>query len=160
MSINVDRRVIEPGDRELLESAWELKERIRREEGILKQRRSFFQSAYRRATVYCFLDPGTDSLIGFAATRRDGYLLFLAVAPEHRGEGFGKRLVAEVASDHRKVTCHARLSNENALQFYQHLDFEIKRTIENYYEDGGDAAYLTLGDSSSLTDRIASIFRG
>ena len=100
MSVNIERRVVDPGDNTYLEAAWDLKEAIRRSEGVLKQRRGFFSQAYRRATVYLFLEPDTEDIIGFAAARRDGYILFLAVAPRHRGEGFGERLVAQVADKH------------------------------------------------------------
>lgn len=159
VSFNVERRVVEPGSEEYLEEAWALKERIRETEGVLKQRRGFFARAYRRSTVYCYRNPDTDELIGFATVRRDGYMLFLAVAPEHRGEGIGERLVAEVADNHDRVTCHARTSNDNALAFYESMGFEIVRRIDNYYEDRGDAYYLRLGDAASLTDRLSSIFR-
>ncbi len=156
MSVNVDSRVVPPGSDEYVEDAWELKERIHQREGVLKQRRGFFTDAYRRATVHCSLED--EKLVGFAAVRRDGYILFLAVAPEYRGEGIGKRLIARVAEDHNTITCHARTSNENALQFYEHLGFEIKRRIDDYYEDGGDAYYLKLGDGG-ITDRISDLVR-
>ncbi len=156
MSVNVDSRVVAPGSDEYVEDAWELKERIHQREGVLKQRRGFFTDAYRRATVHCSLED--EKLVGFAAVRRDGYILFLAVAPEYRGEGIGKRLIARVAEDHNTITCHARTSNENALQFYEHLGFEIKRRIDDYYEDGGDAYYLKLGDGG-ITDRISDLVR-
>ena len=162
MSVNVEKRVVEPGDDVYLEDAWDLKERIRRREGVLKQRRGFFTDAHRRSTVYLYRDPDADGLIGFAAARRDGYILFLAVAPEYRGEGFGERLVAQVAENHRRVTCHARTTNENALAFYEHLGFEIVRRIDNYYEDRGDAYYLRLGDEKTggLLDRLSGFVRG
>ncbi|OIB59275.1 GNAT family N-acetyltransferase [Natrialba sp. SSL1] len=155
MSVNIDRRVVTPGNDEFVEQAWQLKEEINREEDVLKQRRDFFTDAYRRSTVHCYVLDG--DLIGFAAVRRDGYILFLAVSPEFRGEGIGKRLVARVADDHQTITCHARTSNENALQFYEHLGFEIKRRIDNYYEDGGDAYYLKLGSGDGITDRLSDL---
>ncbi|QSG01913.1 GNAT family N-acetyltransferase [Natranaeroarchaeum sulfidigenes] len=157
MSVNVDSRVVAPGDDELMGDAWRLKERIRSEEGVLKQRRGFFTDAYRRSTVHVFL--AGDELVGFATVRRDGYILFLAVSPDFRGEGFGERLVARVADEHGSVTCHARATNEDALKFYESLGFEIKRRIENYYEDGGDAYYLKLGDSESITKRLSELVR-
>ncbi len=160
VSVNVDTRVVGPGSDEYVEDAWRLKERIRREEGVLKQRKSFFTDAYRRSKVHLFVDDSADQpVIGFAAVRRDGYILFLAVEPEYRGEDIGKRLVAQVAEEHRTVTCHARTTNENALRFYEHLGFEIKRRIDNYYEDGGDAYYLKLGDDVSITSRLSDIVR-
>ena len=160
MSINVERRIVDPGSDELRDEAWALKERIHREEGVLRQARSFFSQAYRRSTVYCYWDPANEELIGFASARRDGYILFLAVSPEHRGEGFGERLVAQVAEDHRRVTCHARTTNENALEFYDRLGFEVVRRIDNYYEDGGDAFYLRLGEPGTLVERLSSFLRG
>jgi ribosomal protein S18 acetylase RimI-like enzyme len=157
VSVNVERRVDEPGSTEHAEEAWELKERIRASEGVLKQRRGFFIDAYRRATTHLLFED--DELIGFASARRDGYILFLAVAPEARGEGHGQRLVAEVARDHRSVSCHARTTNESALEFYEHLGFEVKRRITNYYEDGGDAYYLRLGEQGGIREKFSELFR-
>lgn len=158
VSVNVDSRVVGRGSDAYVEQAWDLKERIRRQEGVLKQRRGFFTDAYRRSTVYCYVAEGfEDELVGFAATRRDGYILFLAVDPDHRGEGFGRRLVAHVAENHTSVTCHARATNESAVEFYRHLGFEIQRRVNNYYEDGGDALYLKLGPDS-IADKLSRFF--
>lgn len=165
VSVDVTTGVVGPGNDEHVDAAWNLKERIRREEGVLKQRRGFFTDAYRRATVHLLFagehatSGSTDSLIGFAAVRRDGYVLFLAVDFEHRGEGFGKQLMAIVADEHDTVSCHARATNEEAVGFYEHIGFEQKRRIDTYYEDGGAAYYLTLGDSTGLADRISSFVR-
>lgn len=158
MSVNVEQVVVEPGDDDLLEPAWALKERIREAEGVLRQQRGFFTRAYRRATTYAYRDREADALIGFASVRRDGYILFLAVAPEHRGEGFGERLVATVAENHRRVSCHARTTNQEALGFYEALGFERVRRIDNYYEDGGAAYYLRIGEAG-LADRLSNLFR-
>lgn len=158
MSVTVEKRIVPPGDDDLLDSAWELKEDVREREGLLKQRWRFFADAYRRATVHAFL-TGDDDLVGFAAARRDGYILFLAVAPEYRGEGYGERLVASVAEESDSVSCHARATNENALAFYRHLGFEVERRIDNYYEDGGAAHYLRLGRSGKLRDRLSDFLR-
>ena len=157
MSINVEKRVVAAGDDAYAEEAWELKERISASEDVLKQRRSFFMRAYRRARVHLFV--AGDDLVGFAAARRDGYILFLAVAPDYRGEGFGERLVASVADERGSVTCHARTTNEAALGFYRHLGFEKVRRIGGYYEDGGDAYYLRLGDEDRLLDRLSEFLR-
>lgn len=161
VSVTIDTRVIGTGDDALVEDAWALKERIRREEGVLRQRQGFFTDAYRRSRVYALVNPGFDGeeLVGFASTRRDGYLLFLAVDPDHRGEGFGRRLVAAVADDHSTVTCHARTTNDSALEFYQHLGFEIQRRIDNYYEDNGDAYYLRLGDGG-IASKLSKFMPG
>lgn len=153
VSTTVELQVVARGDDDHLEAAWNLKERIRTAEGVLKQRRGFFSRAYRRAKVYAALGA-EESLVGFAAARRDGYLLFLAVDPAHRDAGLGRRLVTCVAEDHDRVTCHVRCTNEDAIGFYRHLGFETVRRLSNYYEDGGDAYLLRLGDPPRLTDRL------
>ena len=153
MSTTLELKVIERGEDDYLPAAWDLKERIRHSEGVLKQRHGFFSRAYRRARVHVVVD-GEDELLGFAATRSDGYLLFLAVDPAHRGDGLGRRLVATVAEEHGSITCHARQTNEDAIGFYSRLGFTITRRISNYYEDGGDAYLLRLGDPPSFSDRI------
>jgi len=155
VSINVQRLEVGPGEDDYVERAWQLKERIRRRDGVLRQRRNFFTTAYRRATVFLYLDRSSDRLVGFATVRRDGYILFLAVDEDYRGQGFGKRLVASVAEKHTTVTCHARTTNRDALAFYESLGFEVKQRIEGYYEDGGDAYYLQLGEAPSIRERLA-----
>lgn len=154
----METRVDGPGASEHVDEAWDLKERIRQDEGVLRQRWRFFRDAYARSTTYLRLVD--DDLIGFASTRRDGYLLFLGVAPEARGERHGRRLVGEVAAEHGTVTCHARTTNESALRFYRHLGFEVVRRVDRYYEDGGDAYYLRLGETEgqSLLDRLSGLF--
>ena len=157
VSVNVETRVDAPGSADHASQTWDLKEQIRAEEGVLKQRRAFFIDAYRRAQDHLLFEE--DDLVGFASVRRDGYILFLGVAPGHRGEGYGKRLVAAALQDHDSVSCHARATNESALSFYEHLGFDIERRITGYYEDGGDAYYLRLGDGSSLRSPFADFFR-
>lgn len=157
VSVNIQRLEVGPGNDDYVERAWQLKERIRHSEGVLRQRKNFFSSAYRRSTVYLYVDRTNDRLIGFAAVRRDGYILFLAVDERYRGQGFGKRLVASVAEEHGSITCHARTTNREALDFYQSLGFEVKRRIDGYYEDGGDAYYLQLGETEGIREKLASI---
>ena len=159
MSVNIRRQVVGPGNDDYVERAWRLKERIRQQEDVLQQRKNFFSSAYERSTVYLYVDETRDRLIGFAAVRRDGYILFLAVDPDYRDEGFGRRLVANVADDYSTVTCHARTTNESALEFYRSLGFEVKRRVNNYYEDGGDAYYLQLGEEESIRERLVKRLR-
>jgi ribosomal protein S18 acetylase RimI-like enzyme len=157
VSVNVEKGVDEPGVDDHVNAAWELKERIRRDEDILKQRKRFFRDAYRRSTTHLLLEE--DTLVGFASTRRDGYILFLAVHPDRRDEGYGERLVAEVAKDHRTVTCHARTTNQAALDFYEHIGFEVERRIDDYYEDGGGAYYLKLGPDDGLMEKLSGLVR-
>jgi ribosomal-protein-alanine N-acetyltransferase len=160
VSINVQRVEVGPGNDEYVEQAWRLKERIRREDGVLQQRKHFFTTAYERSTDHLYLDRSADRLVGFTTVRRDGYILFLAVDADYRGQGFGRRLVASVAQQHNTVTCHARTTNSDALEFYRSVGFEIQRRIDDYYEDGGDAYYLQLGEGESIRERLLKRLRG
>lgn len=159
MSVNIRRLEVAPGSDDYVEEAWGLKERIRRSEGVLRQRKNFFTNAYTRSRVFLYVDETKGRLIGFATVRRDGYLLFLAVDEAYRGQGFGKRLVACVAEEFGRVTCHARTTNRNALNFYRSLGFEVARRVENYYEDGGDAYYLQLGEDEGIREKLANLLR-
>ncbi|MEZ3144515.1 GNAT family N-acetyltransferase [Halobaculum sp. MBLA0143] len=166
MSVELEKRTDTPGEATHEEAAWALKERIRREDGVLKQRRGFFSDAYRRSTTHLLFERGRDdrsdepgALVGFVSARRDGYVLFLAVSPDARGRGYGRRLVGEVAEQHRTVTCHARATNGAALDFYEAIGFDVERRITGYYEDGGDALYLKLGEQESLTERLSNLLR-
>ena len=160
VSVSVETAVIPSGDDSFLDEAWALKEEIRREEGVLRQRRDFFDEAYRQATTLLIRSVDDGELIGFASTRANGYLLFLAVSPAYREMGFGRELVAAVADEHDAVTCHARVSNEDALEFYDRMGFEIVRRVNRYYEDGGDAYFLRLGEETSFAARVVDLFRG
>jgi ribosomal protein S18 acetylase RimI-like enzyme len=157
VSVNLEQRCDKPGNTDHVEAAWELKERINRRDGVLKQRRGFFVDAYRRSTTLLYFEDR--ELVAFGSVRRDGYILFLAVAPEARGRGYGEQLVAEIADEHRTVTCHARTTNEDALGFYQHLGFEVDRRIDGYYEDDGNAYYLKLGEEEGIRERLSEFLR-
>ena len=159
MSVNVESRIVDRGNDDHVDAAWELKERIRKADGVLRQRRGFFNDAYRRSRVYLYVDGSRNRLIGFAAVSSDGYVLFLAVDEQYRGHGFGKRLIARVSEDYGSVTCHARATNRDAIAFYEHLGFERHREIDNYYEDGGDAYYLKLGDET-IREKLSKLLRG
>jgi len=159
VSVNIRRLEVSPGGDEYVDEAWRLKERIRQNEGVLRQRKNFFTDAYTRSRVFLYRDETRNRLIGFATVRRDGYLLFLAVEEAYRGQGFGKRLIARVAEEFGRVTCHARTTNRNALNFYRSLGFEISRRIEDYYEDGGDAYYLQLGEDAGIREKLANLLK-
>jgi ribosomal protein S18 acetylase RimI-like enzyme len=152
VSVDVQKRTDPPGSTDHLPESWDIKQQVQRADGVLRQRRGFFTDAYRRSTTHLFVTD--DDVVAFASVRRDGYMLFLAVDPDHRGQGFGEQLITDVATEHRSVSCHARTTNERALGFYEHLGFEVERRIDGYYEDGGDAYYLTLG-TESLRDRLS-----
>lgn len=149
----------EPGDSSYIDEAWDLKERIRRDEGYLCQTWDFFSRAYTKNTTHLYLNEEVNA---FTTVRSDGYVLFLAVAPEHRQEGLGRTLIRHIEEDHDHVACHARESNQNAIDFYRHMGFEVDRHIESYYQNGDSAYYLTKNNPSdtSFTSKLTDVIGG
>lgn len=94
--------------------------------------------------------PG--GVAGYAIFRRaadEAELLSLAVAPEARGRGLGRRLVedglARVRADGVRV-CYleVRPANAPALALYRSLGFRGIGRRRRYYRDGSDALVLRL----------------
>ncbi|MFA9518692.1 GNAT family N-acetyltransferase [Halopenitus sp. H-Gu1] len=145
MTRNVEERRIPPGDDAHLAQAWELKERIRRSDGVLKQARAYFGTEYRQRTVYLLLFPNDqEEVVAFAVIHEDGYLSLFGVAPEHRRQGLGTRLIEALVDDYDTITLHTRASNRGAIEFYKHAGFTVQRRIQNYYPDGTDALLFRL----------------
>jgi ribosomal-protein-alanine N-acetyltransferase len=76
-----------------------------------------------------------------------GHIKDLAVHPEFRGEGLGKRLMrrALVVLESQgvgSVKLEVRYGNDRARSLYRKLGFEHCRTIPNYYDNGEDALVL------------------
>lgn len=158
MSERLPERIVDEGDDEHLEAAWKLKERIRRADDVLAQRRGFFVTQYRRSRDYLVLADEPDRLAGFAVVRPDGYLSMLGVAPEYRRDGVATRLVGRMAADHERITCHTRTTNEAAVGFYTDLGFTVEKRVEGYYRDGDDAFLLALDEGSvDLMDRLTDV---
>ena len=73
----------------------------------------------------------------------------LAVDPHFRHLGIAKRLVEHILKSFKNKgieTCSAevRTTNVAAVSFYKKMGFEIKQTLENYYEDGSDACLIKM----------------
>lgn len=73
-----------------------------------------------------------------------GHVKDLAVAPEYRGRGVGRTLLARglslvFADGVRRVKLEVREGNEAAQQLYREFDFELHHVVPEYYDDGEDA---------------------
>ncbi|RFA08306.1 GNAT family acetyltransferase [Subtercola boreus] len=71
-------------------------------------------------------------MVGFDGHR--GWVNYLAVAPEHRGHGHGRTLMAEaerllIALGCPKLNLQVRAGNENVLAFYEALGYEPDHTV-------------------------------
>lgn len=89
-----------------------------------------------------------------------GHIKDLAVAPEARGMGIGRRLlrrglVSTVVSGASVVKLEVRVDNEPALSLYRDVGFDPARRIPAYYADGEDALLMVL-DVDAWQERRAT----
>lgn len=76
-----------------------------------------------------------------------GHVKDLAVHPDRRGEGVGRRLLERAlavlsADGVRRVKLEVRENNERARSLYRSFGFETRRTIPGYYDDGEAARVM------------------
>lgn len=77
----------------------------------------------------------------------EAHVLTLAVAPDRRGQGVGRRLLdALIAAVHRRgaaaVTLEVRASNAVALRLYERAGFVVEGRRPRYYVDDGEDALI------------------
>jgi ribosomal protein S18 acetylase RimI-like enzyme len=84
-------------------------------------------------------------LIGFLSQtdREEAYVHFVGVAPEHRGEGLGRRLYERFFEDARsqgrtRVRCVTSPANQGSVAFHETLGFEAERVSHDYDGPGED----------------------
>jgi ribosomal-protein-alanine N-acetyltransferase len=78
-----------------------------------------------------------------------GHVKDLAVRPDARGVGLGRRLLSQairrMATDGAAlVKLEVRASNDPALALYRDEGFELLRRVPGYYEDGETALVMVL----------------
>ncbi len=76
----------------------------------------------------------------------EAHITSIAVDPNHRRKGIGKRLLLNALIAAKKMyllscSLHVRVSNEAAINLYESLNFNKIRVKEKYYADG-ENAYL------------------
>jgi ribosomal protein S18 acetylase RimI-like enzyme len=84
-------------------------------------------------------------LIGFLSQTEpdESYVHFVGVAPEHRGEGLGRRLYERFFEDARsqgrtRVRCVTSPANGASVAFHEALGFEVERVARDYDGPGED----------------------
>jgi ribosomal-protein-alanine N-acetyltransferase len=101
-----------------------------------------------------------DAVVGYVVSdvvpnhgRSFGHVKDIAVHPERRGLGYGRRLLAHALTrlaeqDATSVKLEVREGNDPAIALYHDFGFQALRRVEGYYEDGSDAFVMVreLGD--------------
>lgn len=120
---------------------------------ILEIERRSFKDPYDISTFLLFwaLDPDgflvaevNGSVVGYViASHRDEEIVSIAVMPEFRRKGVGRRLMEEAmeylkGKGARKAELMVRVGNVGAIKFYEGLGFEKVGVVPKYYgnEDG------------------------
>ncbi len=75
-----------------------------------------------------------------------GHVVSIAVLPEHRKKGIGKRLMIEGMKAMKEygaeeIVLEVRITNDSALAMYKSLGFTVVRELRGYYHDG-ESGYL------------------
>lgn len=87
-------------------------------------------------------------IVGYIVTRRRMFpwesVAFVAVDPEHRGEGLATELVATASELSPKLflRLHVRVSNDAALAVYRKLGFLVVTRKREHYADHEDALVM------------------
>lgn len=145
MSVSVVK--IPKGEKEYIDSSWDVKQEIKSEQGLLNQNQRFFYDTYFHGDSYIAL--GEESVIGFGIVIRDSYLALLGVSPNEQGKGFGRRIINEILTDHDELSCHTRVTNDKAIDFYRDMGFKIDEIDKGYYRNNENAAIMKFESEES-----------
>jgi ribosomal-protein-alanine N-acetyltransferase len=88
-------------------------------------------------------------ILAYLIFSRDGHIISIAVHPQHRRRGIGKKLLEKAIDAYhlRKLWAEVRKSNEGAQTFYLRMGFQIIGVVPNYY--GNEDALIVQWTSSA-----------
>tara|TARA_B100000963_G_C22374183_1_gene557243 strand:- start:70 stop:519 length:450 start_codon:yes stop_codon:yes gene_type:complete len=82
-----------------------------------------------------------NTIIGFAIIKiynsKHLHVMSIAISKKYRNTGCGSKLLnhLKIKFMNHKITLYVQIQNNPAVQFYLKNGFEIKNTIENYYDE-------------------------
>jgi len=107
---------------------------------------AFVFKKYLRAVFLVSDENGkiTGYIIGVKMGGR-GLVISLAVHPEYRRKGHGRKLIEALMEEMDNISVmelQVRIGNKGALEFYRSVGFERKGIIPSYYGNGEDAVLM------------------
>ncbi len=97
--------------------------------------------------IMCRIEVGLSNL-GFSGLIKKGHIVSVAVLPSYRRKGIGEALIVKAVDGMRLYNAkqcflEVRTTNEEAINLYKRLGFDVSRTIHGYYADGEDAYVMS-----------------
>lgn len=87
--------------------------------------------------------------IGIEKISGEMHIINMAVQPDFRGKGIGKKLLEKALSPKDVVFLEVRVSNLPAQKIYEHFGFKNVGIRKNYYQDNGENAYIMRRGANS-----------
>lgn len=114
--------------------------------------RQFFLEELQASCAKSVLSVSGDVVVGYCLYWRlptDIDIHNVAVHPEYRRSGVGRRMLLHVIEEARRtgshnITLEVRKSNEAAQALYRSLGFEICGVRRGYYSDDGEDAWVMI----------------
>lgn len=132
--------------------------------------RDLFEGELGRPDRAYLVARSGDQVLGYGGLiviAGDGHVSTIAVDPDARGRGIGRRLLLELVDEAldrgvTDLTLEVRVSNEPALALYRRFGFAPAGVRRGYYGDGEDALVMWAHDIDEpvFTDRIRALRAG
>jgi len=100
------------------------------------------ESVFKEDEHKYLLAKDDDRVIGYIGIEKildEEHIINMAVHPDYRGKGIGKRLMQHVLNDEEVFFLEVRASNETAKKIYEKYGFKVINVRKGYYADGEDA---------------------
>lgn len=100
------------------------------------------ESVFREDEHKYLVAKDEEKVIGYIGVEKildEVHIINMAVHPDYRGKGIGKRLMQHVLNDEEVFFLEVRVSNETAKNIYERYGFKVLNTRKQYYADGEDA---------------------
>jgi [ribosomal protein S18]-alanine N-acetyltransferase len=134
-----------------LNECWRLDQRCF-SDGEAYDRETFrYLLSHAQSVCYKVVDAGSQMIafvVGMIEPDGSGHVVALAVSPEYRRRGHGRRLMEMIESGFsqrsaRAVRLEVRTSNQEAQKLYFDMGYRIVRRMPRYYTSGDDG-YLMI----------------
>lgn len=104
--------------------------------------KDFWSTKFYEGKTHSFVAIGMGMVIGYIFCDKDT-IISVAIDEKYRGKGIGRQLLNYCLNTYKTpVKLHVRINNEPALKLYRSLGFIETETLNEYYIDPIEDAYL------------------